>query len=182
MTAGVRRSRPTAGGSSGARVVARRALRCVALAGAAAVAFAAPLAGQQESSEGDAGTADQQTRVPADSVVAEDSAFRYAREVFNYPARGRRNPFAPVDAGVEQGPRFRNLRLRGIIYSPSIGSVAVLLDETTGERYRVRDGQTIGDARVLEIGRSEVTFAVSVVGQTRRETLQVEKREKESQG
>lgn len=158
----------------------RGAAAVVAVCAALALALApAPLAAQQGSSSAASGD----SAGAADSVAAADTAFRYQREVFAYPDRGRRNPFAPVSAGVEQGPRFRNLRLTGIIYSPSIGSVAVLVDETTGDRYRVRSGQTIGDARVLEIRRSEVSFSVStVVGQTRRATLQVEEQERESEG
>lgn len=146
----------------------------------AVAALTAPLSAQQESSTD--GTEADEARASADSVAPADSTITYTREVFTYPEQGRRNPFAPVDAGVEEGPRFRDLRLRGVIYSPSTGSVAVLQDETTGERYRVRDGQRIGDAQVLQIQRSQVTFAVSGVGQTRQETLQVEKREREDQG
>jgi hypothetical protein len=148
------------------------------LAAAAVFAAAAPAAAQQEASETDS-VAEE---APADTASAEAAVPVYRREVFRYPGGGRRNPFMPVDAGVEEGPRFQNLRLTGIIYSPSVGSVAVLLDETTGERYRVRSGQTIGQSRVLEIRRSEVRFAVSGAGATRRETLQVEERERESEG
>lgn len=149
------------------------------LAAAALVAAGAGPAEAQEEASGDTATAE----AAADTASAEAAVPVYRREVFRYPSGGRRNPFMPVDAGVEEGPRFQNLRLTGVIYSPSVGSVAVLLDQTTGERYRVRDGQTVGQARVLEIRRNEVRFAVSgAAGQTRRETLQVEERERESEG
>lgn len=114
--------------------------------------------------------------------TTEEDAPEYRREVFEYPAGDRRNPFAPVDAGVQVGPRFENLTLTGILYSPGVGSVAVLVDRSTGERYRVRDGQRIGQARILEIRASEVVFSVEGARDTRREVLQLEKRREESQG
>lgn len=165
MTAGTAGSRKPVG-----------AVAAVVLAGAALAAVSGPAGAQEGSANADSATS--ATRAGADTAATPE----YVREVFEYPEQGRRNPFEPVNAGVEEGPRFQNLRLAGVIYSPSVGSVAVLLDETTGKRYRVRDGQRIGDARVLEIRRSEVRFAVSGVGQARQETLQVEKQQRESQG
>lgn len=153
-------------------------LAAALLAAAVLAVVGGPAAAQEEASETDSVAGE----APADTASAEAGVPVYRREVFQYPGGGRRNPFMPVDAGVEEGPRFQNLRLTGIIYSPSVGSVAVLLDERTGDRYRVRSGQTIGQARVLEIRRTEVRFAVSGAGDTRRETLQVEERERESEG
>lgn len=156
-------------------------LRTPAAALAAVCAGLLALSGPAVAQQGGGGAADSAAAGAADSVAA-DSLVDYRREVFSYPGDGRRNPFEPVDAGVQEGPRFSNLRLSGVIYSPSVGSVAVLVDETTGKRYRVRNGERLGDARVVQIDRTEVTFAVSTVGQTRRETLQVEKQQRESQG
>lgn len=161
---------------SGGAAAGRLAAALLA-ASAVLAAAAGPAAAQEEASEPDS-VAEE---AAADTASA-GAVPVYRREVFRYPGDGRRNPFEPVDAGVEEGPRFQNLRLTGIIYSPSVGSVAVLLDQRTGDRYRVRSGQTIGQARVLEIRRSEVRFAVSGAGETRRETLQVEERERESEG
>lgn len=167
---GVRWAVSTAGRIGGALLLA-----------AALVAAGTGPASAQDGSAGDDAGADD-AAAEADTAAADRQA-EYLREVFDYPGMGRRNPFEPVDAGVEEGPQFQNLRLAGVIYSPSVGSVAILLDQSTGDRYRVRDGQTIGQARVLEIGRSEVRFAVSGAGETRRETLQVEEqRERESEG
>lgn len=151
------------------------------LVAAALVATAVGPAMAQDGSA-DADTETEDATVTQDSASAADEPTEYLREVFGYPGAGRRNPFEPVDAGVAEGPQFQNLHLTGIIYSPSVGSVAVLLDRSTGERYRVRNGQTLGQARVLDIRRTEVRFAVSGAGETRRETLQVEERERESEG
>lgn len=130
-------------------------------------------------------SAQQAGEQPAgDAASAGDTAGNavYQREVFDYPATNRRNPFATLDAGIRSGPQFDNLVLSGVIFSPSIGSVAVLVDRSTGQRYRVRDGESLGAARVVEIRRGEVVFNVTGAVRTRREVLQVEKQERESQG
>lgn len=129
---------------------------------------------------GESGT--EADSVATDSLPMVEGEPVYEREVFDYPEEGRRNPFAPVDAGVREGPRFQNLQLRGIIFSPGVGSVAVLVDQSTGKTYRVRDGQSIGQARVIEIRRSEVLFRVRGPTQARRETLQVDRRDEEVPG
>lgn len=105
----------------------------------------------------------------------------YEREVFRYPASSR-DPFKPINAGQQLGPRFDDLELTGVIYNPNVGSVAVLLDRATGKRYRLHEGDTVGETRVVTIQPSEVDFIVSGFGVSRRETLQVKKREKEQQG
>ena len=163
-----------------------RADRAAPLRGLAAAVAAGCLLALGSASPADAqeqgSTQADTTEAAAGADTAPDGGFVYRREVFEYPGQGRRNPFRPLDAGQQEGPQFQNLRLSGVIYSPSIGSVAVLVDRTTGKRYRVRDGQRIGDARVLEIRQSEVRFSVSGAGTTRAETLQVEQQERESQG
>jgi hypothetical protein len=48
------------------------------------------------------------------------------REIFRYPTFGRRNPFEPL-VGDASGPRFEQMELRGVIYSPdSNRSIALL--------------------------------------------------------
>lgn len=101
------------------------------------------------------------------------------REVFDYPGEGRRDPFAPLTAGAELGPRFEDLELAGVIYSPGVGSVAVLVDRATRKRYRAREGDRLGDAQVLAIREAEAVFVVSSFGVSRRETLRVRKHEQE---
>lgn len=147
------------------------------LLAAAFVLAPAPAAGQQDSAAAD--SAQSQQAAAADSVVQEGE-IEYERETFVYPGRDR-NPFEPVNAGVQEGPRFQNLVLAGIIYSPSVGSVAVLVDNSTGRRYRIREGERIGQATVLSIRRSDVLFSVTGPTQSRQETLQVEKETEEVQ-
>lgn len=40
------------------------------------------------------------------------------REVYTYPARGRRDPFLPLDLRARRGPRADEIRLLGIIHHP----------------------------------------------------------------
>ena len=91
----------------------------------------------------------------------------YRRETFVYPTDNRRNPFIDLAGESESGPRFENLDLTGIIFGGSAGSVASLVDRATERRYRVRRGDIVGDARVVEIRPDEVVFQVTQFGVTR---------------
>jgi len=136
----------------------------------------APVAAQQ--------AADSTARPAADSAAATsaaDSVPTYRREVFHFPS-GRKSPFEPVRAGEDLGPRFEDLTLSGVVYNQSLGSVAVLVDRTTGKRYRVHEGERVGQARVARIRPDEVSFVVSGFGQSRTEVLRVKKQDKETSG
>ena len=99
----------------------------------------------------------------------------YEREVFTYPSLGRRDPFRALNSGDQMGPRFADLNLTGVLYNPAIGSVATLVDETSGRRYRTREGDVLGDVRVAAIRSDEVDFVITSFGISRRETLTVKK-------
>lgn len=101
------------------------------------------------------------------------------REVFDYPADGRRDPFEPLSAGDELGPRFEDLRLAGVIYSPERGSMAVMVDAATGRRYRVWEGDVIGGARLVRVHPDRAEFQVTVFGVSRRDTLRLKTQDKE---
>lgn len=103
----------------------------------------------------------------------------YWREEFVYPAEGRRNPFENL-AASGLGPDFSDLDLVGIIYRPG-EAVATLLDRAAKKRYRVRRGDMVGNAEILEIRSGEVVFNVTVFGVSRVERLRV-KKEKETEG
>lgn len=129
---------------------------CAAGALLALVVTASPAAGQDASAEG--------------PIV---------REVFDYPVAGRRDPFEPLAAGEELGPRFEDLRLAGVIYSPERGSIAVLVDVATQRRYRVWEGDVIGGARLISVGVDQAEFLVTVFGVSRRDTLRLKTQDKE---
>ena len=104
------------------------------------------------------------------------------RETFYYPGGQRRDPFEPLSAGDELGPRFEDLNLSGIVYSPSTGSIAVLTDKATGKRYRVWEGDMIGGAKLVRVRASEVDFVVTAYGVSRQETLRLKSQDKEQGG
>ena len=149
----------------------------VAAAVAAAVILAEPPRAVAQETEGSGkAAADTATRVsPVGSAGI-------GRETFYYPGGQRRDPFEPLSAGDELGPRFEDLNLSGIVYSPSTGSIAVLTDKATGKRYRVWEGDVIGGARLVRVRASEVDFVVTAYGVSRQETLRLKSQDKEQGG
>ncbi len=105
----------------------------------------------------------------------------FEREVFSYPTFERRNPFRPL-TGAESGPRFEELVLLGIISSAnSAGSVALLGTRAGGSggasTYRVREGENLGNVRVLEIRPQQLLVAVSEFGVTENRTMELRRAE-----
>ena len=117
---------------------------------------------------------------PAAAPVEEVDAI-YRRERFVYPTDNRRNPFISLLNLEDAGPQFEDLDLAGIIFGGSAGSVATLIDRSSEKRYRVRRGDSVGTARVVEIRPDAVVFRVTQFGVTRSETLRI-RREEEEQG
>ena len=112
-----------------------------------------------------------------------DTELVFEREVFSYPAFTRRNPFLPLE-GTAGGPRYEQLTLIGIMFSPdpassvaviSTGSVTVAEDGTTsgvaGDAYYLKVGQTIGNATIVEIRRDAVVVDVEVFDAVERNTM-----------
>lgn len=117
-------------------------------------------------------SAQDPTDPPADSSARATAAPRTIyREVFDYDAGGRRDPFASLLGTGEIKPIFNDLRLTSVLFDPAGNSVAVLRDLTSREQYRVRTGQTIGRLRVVAIRQRSVTFAIEEFGFSRQETL-----------
>lgn len=120
-------------------------------------------------------TAAAQTTRPAGSeppAAAEPQEHVIYREVFEYNAAGRRDPFASLLATSDLRPLLIDLRLVAIAYDPNgRNSVAVLRDLTSKEQYRVKVGQTLGRMRVAAIQPRSVTFTIQEFGLSRQETL-----------
>lgn len=145
----------------------------LAAAACALALVAAPAAGQTTQD-----TLDVMANVPE----PEEGEVRlvYEREVYSYDGAGRRDPFAPlVGEGVNIGPMFADLQLRGIIYSTGRGQSIALLHDRSGNLYRARRGDIIGNATILEIRPLEVLFVVEDFGQTRQELLRLKSDEAE---
>lgn len=96
----------------------------------------------------------------------------FDREVFSYPAEGRRDPFKPLVGGPNAGgPLFNDIVLRGIIYSPDPRRSVALVQVGGKRTFRLRRGDVIGNARVLDIAPLRVRFAVENFGTVRTETV-----------
>ena len=115
--------------------------------------------------------ANQAQRGPA----AETLTLVYEREIFLYRGATRRDPFRPLTNDNEMGPRFDALQLRGIIFSTGRQGSVALLGDGSGRVHRVRVGDAIGNATVVEIGPMRVVFAVENFGSIRQEMLELQR-------
>lgn len=98
----------------------------------------------------------------------------FDREVFAYPVEGRRDPFRPLVGGPgSSGPLFQDIALRGIIFSPDPRRSVALVQVGNRRTFRLRRGDIIGNARVLEIQPLRVRFAVENFGAVRNEVLEL---------
>lgn len=113
--------------------------------------------------------------VPAPSANSElELELVFEREVFFYPTGAMRDPFKPLlDSS---GPRFEDLTLRGVIHSDDPTLSVVLLADAGGRIYRVRRGETVGNARVIDVQPMRVIFAVNNFGVVRQETLELKRK------
>lgn len=113
----------------------------------------------------------------------------FEREVFAYPTYERRNPFRPLVGAQGNGPRFEQIRLRGIIWSADPRrSVALFGMGTTGpgappsdatgvpNTRRLRVGESWGNMRVVEIQRDRVVVSVEEFGLSERKVLELTRR------
>ena len=100
----------------------------------------------------------------------------YEREVFSYRGDERRDPFRPLTQDDDLGPRFRELRLQGIIYSDAPGRSVALMAGGDDRVFRARVGDVIGNSRVIEISPTRVVMAVENFGTIRQEILELPQR------
>lgn len=148
------------------------------LVAALAVALGAPLA------------AAGQEPPPAPPGQQPPTELVFEREIFAYPSFERRNPFAPLTAGNQGGPRFQQLRLMGIIFSErSSESVAIVGTSTVdvsedgssvsvdpGQSWYLKVGQSVGNIRIVEIRREQVVVEVEEFGLTEQKIMQLQTR------
>lgn len=101
----------------------------------------------------------------------------FEREVFQYAGHTRRDPFRPLTA-KSSGPLFTDLTLHMILYSEDPGSSVVAVSDAAKKHYRLRRGDSVGNATVIDIGPTRVVFSVLDFGIRRQEVLDLkEKRE-----
>lgn len=109
---------------------------------------------------------------PAEAAVQEVSRVTPAA----YVSDGRRDPFLPltgVFAYEEEGaPRLEQLELTGIFVGAPGNSLAVLEDPARRGHF-VRVGESVGNARLVEIMPDAAVFEVDDYGIQRRDTLRL---------
>ncbi len=106
-----------------------------------------------------------------DSASAEPQLV-FDREVFSYSGGGRRDPFRPLTAS-DDGPLFEELRLRMIIFSRDPRESLVLVQDVSEKVHRLRRGDRVGNATVVDIGRNRVLFSVNEFGVYRQGVLEL---------
>lgn len=126
------------------------------------------------------------TPVAAEEPEAE---LAFEREVFSYPTFARRNPFEPLLASTEGGPRWEGMRLEGVVYDADPRfSIAILSSGramvrggevgadpagTVGQMARLRVGERWGNIRIIEIRKDNVLIEVEEFGLTEQRTMQL---------
>lgn len=131
-------------------------------------AFAQPLAAQNAAP-------------PAQPQAQGEPKLVFEREVFRYPGENRRDPFRPLTRQEDLGPVFNDLTLRMIIYSPDPKQSVAVVADAAKKSYRLRRGESLGNAQVVEIGPAHVVFSVDDFGVRRQETIDLKPR-KPSEG
>jgi hypothetical protein len=100
----------------------------------------------------------------------------FEREVFQYAGSMRRDPFRPLTA-KSMGPLFADLTLHMILYSEDPGASVVSVSDGAKKQYRLRRGDTVGNATVVDIGPTRVVFSVLDFGIRRQEVLHLKDKE-----
>ncbi|HSJ26095.1 MAG TPA: hypothetical protein VK929_15565 [Longimicrobiales bacterium] len=129
------------------------------------LATSAPVVAQSSGQAGDTAGASASA-----SASASEPRLVFEREVFQYGGRNRRDPFTPLTSSAE-GPLFSDVTLHMIIYTDDPRESIVSLSVAGGRRMRLRRGETVGNATVINIGQTHVVFSVNDFGMRRQEVL-----------
>lgn len=140
----------------------------VIVTAAAAALCAVPASAQQQARAAE--PARGAAAAPADSAA--EPRLVFDREVFSYSSGGRRDPFRPLTAS-EDGPLFDELTVRMIVFAQDPRDSMVLVQDVTGKVHRLRRGERVGNATVVDIGRSRVLFSVNEFGVYRQGVLEL---------
>ena len=103
------------------------------------------------------------------------------RETFAY-AGGTRDPFSSLINGSKDGPEIGDLDLVGVyqdLATPS-NSVVVLREKVSSKRHKLRVGDQVSRARLVQIRPRDAVFTIQDFGFQRQETLSLRKQEVET--
>jgi hypothetical protein len=103
------------------------------------------------------------------------------RETFAYTG-GSRDPFASLLNTSATGPEIGSLDLVGVYQDlrNSSNSVVVLREKATAKRHKLRVGDQLGRARLVQIRPRDAVFTIRDFGFERQETLSLRKQEVET--
>ncbi len=103
------------------------------------------------------------------------------RETFAYTG-GTRDPFASLINGSSTGPEIADLDLVGVYQDlrNSDNTIVVLREKATAKRHKLRVGDQLGRARLVQIRPRDVVFTIRDFGFERQETLSLRKQEVET--
>jgi hypothetical protein len=134
---------------------------------------------------------------PGDSVARHDTltlaeaaiadSIRKAREIevmretFAYVG-GTRDPFASLLNSKSTGPEIADLDLVGVYQDlrNTDNSIVVLREKATAKRHKMRVGDQLGRARLVQIRPRDAVFTIRDFGFQRQETLSLRKQEVET--
>jgi type II secretory pathway pseudopilin PulG len=121
----------------------------------------------------------------ADAAVADSiekaREIEVMRETFAYSG-GSRDPFASLLNTTAAGPEIGSLELVGVYHNlrNSDNSLVVLRDKGTAKRYKLRVGDQVGRAKLIQIKPRDAVFTIRDFGFERQETLSLRKQEVET--
>jgi type II secretory pathway component PulC len=141
-----------------------------AIAVAALLSTSPSVAAQQQTAAADPGVVSAALVSGDPAAAASEPRLVFEREVFSYRTRGRRDPFQPLTSAVT-GPLFTDLKLHMILYSENPTESVVAIADGSNRQYRLRRGDSVGNATVIDIAPSRVVFSVVDFGIRRQEIL-----------
>ena len=100
------------------------------------------------------------------------------RDTFAY-AGGTRDPFSSLINSSKNGPEIADLDLVGVyqdLRSPS-NSVVVLREKVSSKRHKMRVGDQLSRAKLVQIRARDAVFTIQDFGFERQETLSLRKQE-----
>jgi hypothetical protein len=133
----------------------------------------------------DSARADSLVQAEAEAALADSiqkaREIEVMRETFAY-AGGSRDPFASLINSAKTGPEIGDLELVGVYQHLRIPSnnLVVLREKVTSKRHKLRVGDQLGRARLVQIRPREAVFMIHDFGFERQETLSLRKQEVET--
>jgi hypothetical protein len=121
------------------------------------------------------------TEAAVDDSIRKAREIEVMRETFAYSG-GSRDPFASLLNSSSTGPEIGSLDLVGVYQDlrNSSNSIVVLREKATAKRHKLRVGDQLGRARLVQIRPRDAVFTIRDFGFERQETLSLRKQEVET--